>query len=377
MLHEFLVKEQVGILKLCREKLLKLSASKDSSSEMELGLPLFYEELISLLQADEEASRDMMGESKEQSYRDSAARRGRESLRLRYTISQVVHGYGAICQAITEYATERATKAFEAREFNRLNFCLDVAIAEAVTEFSKGERENLTRAENERLGFLAHELRNALGNAALAHQMIKTGVVGLGGSTNQVLETALSRMKNIIDRSLAEVRLRGDPIVDRARCRIVDLVGEVEAMAISEASAKGIRLHVEIDADLVVSVDRHLIVSAISNLLQNAIKFTWPQSNVWLRARSLGDRVRIEVEDECRGLPPGAIEELFQPFSQKGPNKSGIGLGLSISRRAVDLNGGQLSAVDLPGKGCIFSIDLPREPVLEGEMEGLMVGGIH
>jgi len=68
----------------------------------------------------------------------------------------------------------------------------------------------------------------------------------------------------------------------------------------------------------------------------------------------------IEIQDECGGLPPGKIEALFQPFTQAGEDRSGIGLGLSISRRAIALNDGQVWARDEPGRGCVFVIDLPR-----------------
>ena len=99
---------------------------------------------------------------------------------------------------------------------------------------------------------------------------------------------------------------------------------------------------------------------ALSNLVQNAIKFTKADGNVWIRGRNVTGRVLIEVEDECGGLPPGKVEELFLPFSQKGTDRTGVGLGLSISKHAISLNDGQVSARDLPRKGCIFTIDLPR-----------------
>lgn len=67
----------------------------------------------------------------------------------------------------------------------------------------------------------------------------------------------------------------------------------------------------------------------------------------------------LEIEDQCGGLPNGAAEKLFQPFSQIGTDKSGLGIGLTISRRAVLLNNGILSVRDIPHLGCVFTIDLP------------------
>ena len=371
MLHEFLLTHREEILASCEEKLSRVKDQRSSSLEMERGLPIFYDELIEVLRADEEESSESQDEGIGSAHQSSAIRRGKESLRLGYTVSQVVHGYGALCQAITEYSGKHGDQPISDREFNRLNYCLDVAIAEAVTEFSHGQRDTAATEEVERLGFLAHEMRNALGNAAAAHQMILKGMVGVGGSTSQLLGDALRRMKDIIDRSLSEVRLRGEHTVELRRCRVIDIVGEVEATGLLEALPRSIQLHIEVSPDLIVEVDRHLVVSALSNLVQNAIKFTAINGNVWIRGTAVSDRVLIEIEDQCGGLPAGKIEELFRPFTQKGTDRTGLGLGLSISRRAIALNEGQVSARDLPGKGCIFTIDLPRAHAITGQGEDL------
>jgi signal transduction histidine kinase len=103
-----------------------------------------------------------------------------------------------------------------------------------------------------------------------------------------------------------------------------------------------------------------MLGSAVTNLLQNGFKFSRRHGTISLSARAERDRILIEVEDECGGLPDGKAEELFQPFEQRSSNRIGLGLGLSISRRAVQENRGTLEVRNLPGKGCIFTIDLPR-----------------
>lgn len=366
-LHEFLLAKRDDILALCAEKILSLAGSRSSSDEMERGLPTFYDELIEVLRGDTDESEEQGDNSIKNTHRASAERHGKESLRLGYSISQVVHGYGAICQAITQYVQENSSQAVFAREFNRLNFCLDVAIAEAVTEFDRGQRENIELGEVQRLGFIAHELRNALNSASLAYRLIKTGRVGADGSTARILEDAHKHMREIIDRSLVEVRLRNEPTVHHQRCRVIQLISEVEETASFEASAKLIEVRVEVVSELEVLVDRHLIISALSNLVQNAIKFTKPGGVVWIRGLAVDGRVLLEIEDQCGGLPAGKAEELFAPFSQLGADKSGLGLGLTISRRAVSLNKGILSIRDLPHKGCMFSIDLPLASIFSKE----------
>jgi signal transduction histidine kinase len=109
-----------------------------------------------------------------------------------------------------------------------------------------------------------------------------------------------------------------------------------------------------------VEGDRQVLAAAVSNLLQNAFKFTRSGGTVTLRTSATQERVLIEVEDECGGLPPGKAEELFEPFEQRGTDRTGIGLGLSICRKAAKASAGELLVRDRPGKGCIFALELPR-----------------
>jgi hypothetical protein len=181
MLHQFLSAEREEILALCARKVMNTSDRKLSSTEMEEGLPLFYDELIAALKLIEQETTPEGNEAHGSNSisRNSAAQHGEESLKLGYTVSQVVHGYGSICQGITEYAQQKE-EPITVREFQCLNLCLDIAIAESVTAYDRVQRETLDREEVQRLGFLAHELRNALQNAAMSFHVIKTGTVGVG-----------------------------------------------------------------------------------------------------------------------------------------------------------------------------------------------------
>ena len=140
----------------------------------------------------------------------AAQRYGRELYQHGFTVEQVVHDYGDLCQAITDLAFER-NAPIEVDEFRTLNRCLDNAIAVAVTEFSY-QREFIAAGKqahelNERLGFFAHELRNLINTATLALTAIKVGNVGLGGATGAVLDRSLVGLRNLIDKSLTEVRM--------------------------------------------------------------------------------------------------------------------------------------------------------------------------
>ena len=141
---------------------------------------------------------------------------------------------------------------------------------------------------------------------------------------------------------------------------LAEFIEDVEASAAMEAKARGIRLTV-VPAQLGIAVngDRQLLASAVGNLLSNAFKFTRPHTRVLLRTQIASGNVRIEVEDECGGLPAGKPEELFRPFDRRGSDRSGLGLGLAISRQSVAISGGKIEVQDLPGKGCIFSVVVP------------------
>jgi len=82
-----------------------------------------------------------------------------------------------------------------------------------------------------------------------------------------------------------------------------------------------------------------------------------------LRADASVERVLIEVGDECRGLASGDLNELFRPFEQRGVDRTGLGLGLAFSRWGVEQNNGKVYARNLTGKGCVFTVGLPRVAV--------------
>ena len=102
----------------------------------------------------------------------------------------------------------------------------------------------------------------------------------------------------------------------------------------------------------------------VINVLQNAFKFTRSRSSVTLRVGASAERVLIEVQDECGGLPGGNVTELFRPFEQRSTDRTGLGIGLAFCRWAVEANHGRIYARNLPDKGCVFTVDLPRVPVL-------------
>ncbi|MBB6064131.1 hypothetical protein HNR76_000657 [Pseudoxanthomonas broegbernensis] len=349
----------------------RLSAAQNE--ELDLGLTLFLEQLIKTLKVERtsepQRSRKVSGmpgggKPALSEISESAALHGRQLLLHGFTADEAVHDYGDLCQAISDLAVERG-ESIDANEFRTLNRCLDNAIASAITEFGyqrdSAISEKAATALNEKLGYFAHELRNQLCTATLALSVIRQGDVGLNGATGHVLDAALVGLSHLIDRSLAEVRMAAGMPAQHRLLPLAGLVEEVRLSASLQAQAAGCSFAAsDVDMRLAVDVDRDLLLSAIGNLLQNAFKFSHENSQISLNAYAVADRILIDVEDGCGGLPEGSAESMFLPFVQKGADRSGLGLGLSIARHGIEANGGVLSVRNLPGSGCIFTIDLPR-----------------
>lgn len=367
MLQKFLKDHRMEILALSDEKTRSLAGVLASSEQLRLGLPLFYDQLIKVLnkRISTEANEELLA---------SAETHGKEFLRLGYSLSHVVHAYGAMCQAITELATIK-NAPISPFEFNILNGCLDVAIAAAVSEYHFQSNEVAEQREVRTLGFLAHELRSALSSALVAHEMIKAGLVGIGGSTSRVLEANLARMRNLIDRSLSEVRMRADADLYIERFRLSDLFDQIVVTAKMDARRRNQVLTSKVDWRIEIEADRQFILSAVANLVHNAIKYSRSGGEVFLRGMQLGDRVIIEVEDRCGGIDSQKISSLFEPYVQEHADRSGLGLGLAIAQRAVHLSQGTITVRNQPGVGCIFSVNLPMI-VTPGPSKKIAVPGV-
>src|SRR4029078_6783179 len=170
-------------------------------AEINDGVPLFLDQLVDSLRS---------GDTGDKQIDTSAGHHGHDLLLRGFTISQVVHDYGDVCQTITELAVE-ANAPISTDDFRTLNRCLDEAIAGAVTQYARerhqSDRQGVTGQESERLGFFAHELRNLINTAIVAFEVLKTGNVGVAGSTGQVLYRSLAGLRTLVGPSLAEVRL--------------------------------------------------------------------------------------------------------------------------------------------------------------------------
>src|SRR5687767_531616 len=204
MLHEFITLNREEIISRCRAKVATRSIPPPSDLEIHHGVPHFLEQLVAALRSGGPSSMEIDR---------SASQHGHDLLLQGFTLSQVVHDYGNVCQTITELAIE-TNAPISAEDFRMLNRCLDEAIAGAVTKYSRESQNRAavsqaeaTERSNERVGFLVHELRNLVNTAIISFGVLKSGNVGVAGSTGAILDRTLRGLRDLVAHSLDEVRM--------------------------------------------------------------------------------------------------------------------------------------------------------------------------
>lgn len=213
MLHDFLSSNRDELIRRCRSKVSKRDSPPVTATELEHGVPLFLEQLVWALRCEQE-SPGLDGDrifgplSKTPAAVESsrtAALHGKKLLDDGYSVDQVVHDYGDICQAVTELAQEKNAPVTidEFRTFNRL---LDNAIADAVSSYGCHRDESVSaRGERDQQawrGDLGDEQRKLLDTAVKAFDALKVGNIGLLGATGTLLEQSLTKLRDLIDKSL-------------------------------------------------------------------------------------------------------------------------------------------------------------------------------
>ena len=347
-MRAFITAHRAEIVARCRARVATRVAPLPTEQELDHGVPMFLDQLVATLPFALTSSQPAIAEA--------AAKHASALIARGFTIAQVVHDYGGICEVITELAALRSAP-ITPREFQTFNMCLDEAIAAAVTEYAR-VRE---RQRHEQMGHLAHELRNFLDSAVLALGILKTGSVGIGGSTGDVLARSLAGLRELIEREVTGVRLAAG-LEHREDIAVAPFIEQIESAATLRAAARQVRFAVDsVVHHASVRADRLILDSVVTNLLHNAFKFTRRGGGVRLVVRATDHHVIIDVEDECGGLPSGKAEDLFAAFAQRGADRTGLGLGLGICARGAEIHGGSIRVVDRPGTGCTFTLELPRQ----------------
>jgi hypothetical protein len=217
MLHEFLTSNRQLIIGICKEKVAKRRESSEAPGGVDYGVPLFLQQLVETLREEQKTpilSQESRNEDSEPTpaatpIGRSAALHGADLLRRGFSIDQVVHGYGDLCQCVTALAVEQHV-SISTDEFRTLNRCLDNAIADAVTSFGSARQASIDRqAESlqQRLVGFAAERRRLIDIAIRSLNAIKTGNIGINGATGALLAHALEELRAGNDQGLTETLL--------------------------------------------------------------------------------------------------------------------------------------------------------------------------
>jgi len=225
-------------------------------------------------------------------------------------------------------------------------------------------RERLESMRRDFVANLSHELKTPLGGmAALSDSMIgETDHEVISRLAERVASEA-QRMSAVIDDLLDLSRIESRADVRFEELDVATIINEAVSLQRLNADGAGIHLEVETPRLDPIRVDRTQMLSAVSNLVENAIKYSERGDTVRIRL-SNGDSVRIEVSDEGIGIAQGDLERIFERFYRVDRARSratgGTGLGLAIAKHAVENNGGSIMVRSTEGQGSTFTITLPR-----------------
>lgn len=225
----------------------------------------------------------------------------------------------------------------------------------------------LDKMRNDFIAITSHELRIPLG-LVLGHASYLTEILeGDARQQSETIEKAALRLKQIVeDLSKIELAQTGTAVL---RTQTYDVAAQLHSLLEAHqgrAEEAEIRLSSQIPAQAVyITADANKLFVAVDHLLQNAIRFTNPGGMVQISLTEHNDEVEIQVADSGVGIPaqdlPRVFERFFQVEDHMTRRHGGMGLGLTITRTLVELQGGSVAVESIEGKGSRFTIHLPRQ----------------
>jgi two-component system sensor histidine kinase KdpD len=262
-------------------------------------------------------------------------------------------------------------------------FAALAAIALERVHYIEVAQDALVRIESERLrnsllAALSHDLRTPLTSLMAQAEALADSTPQLAPNQRAMadaLRDETVRMGRLVTNLLDMARIESGDVKLRLQWQpIEEVIGS--ALAASRAALAGQLVATRVPADLpLVQYDAVLVERVLSNLLENAGKYTPPGSTVTVAAEQHGQWLNVAVTDDGPGLPPGQEEAVFEKFTrgERESAKPGVGLGLAICRAIVGAHGGTIRAASRPGGGAAFTFTLPLgtppPPPPEDDME--------
>ncbi|MGQ4646442.1 PAS domain S-box protein [Lyngbya aestuarii] len=233
------------------------------------------------------------------------------------------------------------------------------------------ERLLVEQMKDEFIAVVSHELRTPLTSINGSLRMLASGLLNTQPDKSQrLLEIAIdstNRLMRLINDILDIERIEsGKAPMEKHSCNAAELMIKAVELMQGIAEKAGVSLCVRtVSAELWADSDR--IIQALTNLLNNAIKFSPQGANVWLIGEDQGTQIQFDVKDQGRGIPPDMLEIIFERFQQvdvsDSRNNEGTGLGLAICRSIVEQHGGRIWATSTLGKGTTFSFTVPLNKI--------------
>lgn len=230
------------------------------------------------------------------------------------------------------------------------------------------ERQIIDRMKDEFVSVVSHELRTPLTSIRSAVGMLSSGRLDAQSDKSQrLLEIAFdnsNRLVRLINDILDLERIKsGKVTMIKSSCNATDVMNDAIESLQSIADKADISINA-IPLQVELWIDRDRIIQTLTNLLSNAIKFSAPQTTVTLDAQlQKKDKIRFQVQDCGRGIPPEHLESIFDRFQQVDASDSrdrgGTGLGLAICRSIIQQHGGQIWVESTLGQGSTFCFTLP------------------
>jgi signal transduction histidine kinase len=224
--------------------------------------------------------------------------------------------------------------------------------------------QTLLGAERRLLLDISHELRSPLARLGVAVELARSGE-DREHMLDRIQKEA-DRLNELVGELLQVTRVEGDPSMQKSETVPLDeLLADIVYDSLLEAKAKDCTLLLKAPSAMSLSGDEELIRRAVENVIRNAIRYAPPGSAIDIDLKRVGDMAEICVRDYGPGVPDAALPRIFDPFyrvdSDRNRVSGGLGLGLAIARRSVELHKGRLTARNA-NPGLLVSIDLPMAP---------------
>ena len=217
------------------------------------------------------------------------------------------------------------------------------------------------RTKDDALAVIAHELRQPLNAATMALAVLQRRP-DRGEDVRELLQRQLSHMGRMVEDLLDASRvLRGDIKLDMVSLDLRDVLQDGLDLVAALAAERGQQLEVHLpDHPMMVRADPTRLRQVFSNLLTNAHKYTPPGGSIIVTAATRDTAAIVSIRDTGEGIPPEALDRLFGLFVRATTSTGGLGIGLAMSKRLVELHGGSIRAAsEGPGRGAEFIVSLP------------------